>query len=99
MNPLFQKCEAPSQKHETSLKREPHPPLKTHEPTNSIKIILFSYYYENNIIIFILLEVHAFKMEGVHDKGFTFLKKGVHIFGKGDSGEPPEPPMATGLET
>ena len=39
-------------------------------------VLLFSYYYENNIILFVSLEVHAFE-RGFHDKGFTFFKKGI----------------------
>ena len=73
-------CESPSQKHETSsLKREP--PLRKHEPTNNIKIILFSYYYENSIIV-ILLEVHAFESAGVHDKG-AHIKRGSYFWKRG----------------
>ena len=50
-----------------------------------MKIILFSYYYENNIIIFILLEVYAFERERFTIRGLH--KKGVHVN-----------PQATGLE-
>ena len=52
--------------------------------------IIFAYYYKNSII-FILFEVHAFERR-VRNMGFTFKKGGVHIFGKGGSNEPPEPP-------
>ena len=57
------------------------PTPKTHELTSTMKIIVFSYYHENNIIIFILWEVHAFGKEGV----YTFLKGGLIFFWKGGS--------------
>ena len=64
-------------------------------------LLLFSYYYENSIIIYILLEFHAFEREGFtirgHIKGgLLFFEKGIHKKGVLVNPLNPPPPPATG---